>query len=111
VFLTGTRGSEDGSNLVLDEAKVIMELGAGDTAIFPSALLTHWNTDLKPGKIRQSIVFWICGGTIRYHDMGEKLLKTLSKDKWKAKAECAAGHWRAGVQRFSFLAHLLDRAK
>jgi hypothetical protein len=109
VFLPGTHKEEDGGDLVLDEAKVVMELGAGDMAIFPSALISHWNTSLKPGKIRQSVVFWTCGKSIRYCDMGGRLMKTLSKDEKKAEAKRAAEHWKAGVQRFSFLSQLLDR--
>jgi predicted 2-oxoglutarate/Fe(II)-dependent dioxygenase YbiX len=111
VFLPGAHKAEDGGDLVLDEAKVVMELGAGDMVIFPSALITHWNTTLKPGKIRQSMVFWTCGGSIRYYDMGERLMKTLSEDERQAEAKRAAEHWRAGVQRFSLLSQLVDSTK
>jgi hypothetical protein len=94
VFISGTHKAEDGGNLVLDEAEVVMELGAGDMAIFPSSLITHWNTTLKPGKHRESMVLWMCGGSIRYHDMGGRLMNTLNEDEKEAEAKRTAAHWR-----------------
>lgn len=111
VFLSGTHKAEDGGDLVLDEAKAVMELGAGDMVIFPSALITHWNAALKPGKFRQSMVFWTCGGSIRYHDMGERLMKVLSTDEKEAEAKRAAEHWKAGVERFSFFSQLVKETR
>lgn len=72
-----------GGHLVFDDLKLIVEMKHGDVVLFPSALLLHWNTPIRPHEKRRSIVWWACGQTIRYHDMNGVLLNTYDKDAKK----------------------------
>ncbi|PVF91247.1 hypothetical protein CPB86DRAFT_719825 [Serendipita vermifera] len=95
-----------GGHLVLDELKVIMELRPGDLVLFPSALITHWNTPIQSGETRQSVVFWTCGNAIRYYDRGQHSMKELSHDEAKKQQVDDQGKWEKGKEKFLTLAQL-----
>jgi hypothetical protein len=107
IFILGNHKAIHGGHLVLEEAKAVMELEAGDMAILPSALITHWNTRLDPGTTRRSIVFWTCGQSIRYYAMGERLMNSLEEEEKEIEARRAEEYWLAGVRRFSSLSQLV----
>lgn len=72
-----------GGHLVFDDLKLIVEMRHGDVVLFPSALFLHWNTPIAENEERRSIVWWTCGQTIRYQDMGGITLNAYSEAEQK----------------------------
>jgi hypothetical protein len=107
IFVAGDHQADRGGHLVLKEPRMVMELEAGDMVILPSALVTHWNTELTGDTVRRSIVFWTCGNSVRYYAMGKRLLKNLSVEERKEEELKAKEEWRVGLQRFHTLHELL----
>jgi hypothetical protein len=95
-----------GGHLVFDELKMVFELANGNTILFPSALLTHWNMMVQPHETQRSIVFWTCGKSIRYYVMGGKLLNSLSQMERKELKELELQDWCDGLQHFLTLEEL-----
>jgi len=95
-----------GGHLVFDELRMIFEMASGDTIIFPSALLTHWNTPIQPHETRQSLVFWTCGQSIRYYAVGGRLMKDLSEDEKTTHRVWAQQQWENGIKQFLTLEEL-----
>lgn len=100
VFLAGGHKAEDGALLVFKEIKMAFELGSGDLIVFPSALLTHWNTSLTSKSLRRSLVFWTGANAIRYYAMGGRLMKELDNDGLIQEKARAEKDWIDGLQRF-----------
>lgn len=90
VAVFGRFNHAKGGHLVFDDLKLIVEMKHGDVVLFPSALLLHWNTPIQSHEKRRSIVWWTCGQTIRYHDMGGVLLNAYTdKEEEAIKAQQA----------------------
>lgn len=62
------------------------ELPGGVPMFLPSALLTHWNTEVRPKDRRGSLVLWMPGALIRWFRLNGRNLKDMSKeeqDEWR----------------------------
>lgn len=67
-------------HLKLKEAKLILELQPGDIFIMPSASITHGNTNIVPGEIRRSIVFYSAAAFARFIRNGHITQKNVSEE-------------------------------
>ncbi|KAJ7203875.1 hypothetical protein GGX14DRAFT_369209, partial [Mycena pura] len=81
--------SKKGGHLGLIEAQRLVELPAGWTILFPSALITHGNACIQEGETRTSIVQYTPGALARYVHNGFKHPSQLKKSNRKA--------WRAAM--------------
>lgn len=99
----GTFNHEKGGHLVLWDAKVIVELAAGSTAIIPSATLSHSNTDIGEDETRASFTQYSSGGLFRWVDNGFKTDVELKKDPkaYQAILEKRKGRWLEGLALLS----------
>ncbi len=100
----GNFNHETSGHFIMEEAKVIIELRAGDVVFMPSAAITHRNSQLRAGESRSSIVQYTSGGLFRWVWQGKKL---LSKSEMKLKANnCRAegvGRWKELYELFPTL--------
>lgn len=62
----GSRGGQ----LVLHEAKLVINLYPGDLFFFPSSCVTHSNLQIGEEETRRSLVLYTSGGLIRYLAQG-----------------------------------------
>ncbi|KAK4690793.1 hypothetical protein P7C70_g9490, partial [Phenoliferia sp. Uapishka_3] len=81
IFVNGTFDSRVGGHLVLEEAKVIIELGAGDLCFIPSGMFTHWNIPIGKGGRRNSIAYWTSGNVFLWEELAGKPKSQLSLDE------------------------------
>jgi hypothetical protein len=89
-----------GGHLGFEEIKALVEVRPGDLVLFPSALLTHWNTPVATHENRHSIVFWSCGQTFRYFAMDGQLLKDLTPQERREEEAKARRAWHEGLQKY-----------
>ncbi|KAG8757161.1 hypothetical protein FRC14_002301 [Serendipita sp. 396] len=106
VFVTGQFDSSSGGHLVLHDFKLVLETRPGDLFLFPSAVFTHGNTPVSKSENRKSIVWWICGNSARYFDMGSRPIGKLSTDGKKKQREWEESAFKDGLDRFLTLEQL-----
>lgn len=108
MYVFGNHDGSQGGQLVLHEARLVINLYPGDIIFFPSACMTHANLPIQGNEIRRSLVCYMAGGILRYAAQG---LQT--RDAWAAteegKAEMAIHdaeseeRWNAGWAMYSSL--------
>jgi hypothetical protein len=54
-----------GGHLVLKDLRIVMEFPPGSTILIPSALITHYNTPVRPHETWFSIIQYAAGGLLR----------------------------------------------
>jgi hypothetical protein len=64
--------------LVLHEARLCIELGPGDVALFPSSVFTHSNTAIHADDKRNSLAFWCGASLFLWLDLGMRSFESLS---------------------------------
>lgn len=70
-----------GGHLVLEEAGVVLEMGQGDNASFPSSCITHYNIPVQAGESCWSLVGHSAGMLFQ--------AKELAKEKYKGESSAA----------------------
>lgn len=76
--------------LVVWELGFVFQVAAGQPIFFPSALYTHYNTQLVSMGMRGSIVGWTGASIFQYVDLGCRAVRDLSQDELK--------EYRAGLK-------------
>lgn len=71
-----------GGHLVFWELGLIIEFPPGSTILFPSALITHFNTTIAPSETRKSIVRYSAGGIFLWAEAC-RTGKTIFRDHLK----------------------------
>ncbi|KAH8102767.1 hypothetical protein DFH11DRAFT_1512923 [Phellopilus nigrolimitatus] len=95
--------------LLLREAKVIMEVKRGDVIYIPSGSLTHCNAPLRAGEERRSIACYTAGGLIRWVAQGHQQAtgkSHMTKAEFKKYEMEGAQRWEDGWQLFCTLNEL-----
>lgn len=97
-----------GGHLVLEELRLVVEFPPGATALIPSAVVTHSNTDIQQGERRYSFTQYASGSLFAYVDNGMRTTKdvmlTLSaaeKAEWRREGR---ERWSRGLAMFPFFA-------
>jgi len=62
-----------GGHLILHELKLVLEVPAGASVLFPSAIITHENVPIADHECRQSITAYTPGGLFQWLDHGFKV--------------------------------------
>ncbi|EIN05705.1 hypothetical protein PUNSTDRAFT_73904 [Punctularia strigosozonata HHB-11173 SS5] len=70
-------------HLVIEELNMEFEVAPGVPIFFPSALYTHYNTELINYGVRGSFVAWTSGMIFQYVDLNFRAVKDLSKQEEK----------------------------
>ncbi len=103
----GNFNHETSGHFIMEEAKVIIELRAGDVVFMPSAAITHRNSQLRAGESRSSIVQYTSGSLFRWVWQGKKM---LSKSEMRMKANSrraeGVGRWKELYELFPTLEEL-----
>ena len=96
-----------GGHLVLEEAGVVLEMGQGDNASFPSSCITHYNIPVQAGENRWSLVGHSAGMLFRARELAKEKYKGESPATIK-KMLLASHHQRVeeGWNQFSTLEDL-----
>ncbi|TCD64619.1 hypothetical protein EIP91_003853 [Steccherinum ochraceum] len=109
IFALGCFNPQTSAQLVLEEPRLIIELGPGDLIFFPSATIHHWNMPMASHEKRKSFIMYSAGGLFRWVKQGHKtqaagggVAKTAAQRR-KAAQEGAA-RWSAGWKMFSNIA-------
>ncbi|KAK4700200.1 hypothetical protein P7C70_g6050, partial [Phenoliferia sp. Uapishka_3] len=89
--------------IVLEEARLCIEVGPGDVLLFPSAIFTHWNTALVSGDRRNSLAFWTGANLFLWSDLGGQAFRSLSKVKQKVWLSGTKDRWSKAWERFPVL--------
>ena len=88
------------ARLVVGEIEVEIEVAAGVPIFIPSAIFTHWNTQLEGLGVRGSVVYWSGASLLQWAQLGYRALKTLSEEEaslWRASAQ---SRLKEGLDRF-----------
>ncbi|KAL8276485.1 hypothetical protein RQP46_011135 [Phenoliferia psychrophenolica] len=90
-----------GGHLVLNEARVVIELAPGDLLLFPSAMFTHWNIPLSEATdSRNSVAWWSSGSLFLVQELGGRTLSQLSKEERRVFNEGKAARIEKMLSRF-----------
>jgi hypothetical protein len=100
-----------GGHLVLRDLGIVVEFPPGSTILIPSALITHYNTPVRPNETRFSIVQYAAGGLFRWVENGFKTDAAWEAGASKDEAEARKSHdgqrWRGALSAFTSLRELL----
>lgn len=88
--------SKDG-RLVIKELGLEFELAPGVPIMFPSAMYTHYNTELKTRGLRASLVLWSGASLFQWVDLKGKAVKELSGTEKRLYNKKAAERLREGL--------------
>ncbi|KAI0677450.1 hypothetical protein C8Q78DRAFT_1065988 [Trametes maxima] len=66
-----------GGQLVIFEAKLVIEFPPGSNALLPSAIFTHANVPIQPHEQRQSFTQYCAGGLLRWVECGFRTVGTF----------------------------------
>jgi hypothetical protein len=98
-----------GGHLVLEEAQLYIEFPAGSLILLPSATVTHANTPIQEGEMRQSFTQYTPGGLFRYYDNGfrteSQLFEQDKEEYWRIMGEKDT-RWEMGLGLWSTLDEL-----
>lgn len=107
VAVAGDFDHTAGGHLVFREAKVIMELRAGDVVLFPSAGITHYNIPLSTAdEVRYSVVQYLAGGIPRWFKQGGMKQAEMEEHLVKAMQKAGSKVWEQGWSLFPTKAEL-----
>jgi hypothetical protein len=98
-----------GGQLVLWEAKLVIDFPAGSLILLPSSIITHSNIPVAMGDNRASFTQYAAGGLFRYVDYNyctEKQLKKNNPNLWKQILEKRVDNWKIGCALISSLDEL-----
>lgn len=106
IFAFGKFDPTKSAQLVLDEPRLIIELGPGDLLFFPSAAIHHWNLPMAPDERRKSLIMYSAGGLFRWVKQGHQTQRSAGTAKKTAAqqreaARQGAARWEAGWKMFS----------
>ncbi|KAI0038924.1 hypothetical protein FA95DRAFT_1504882 [Auriscalpium vulgare] len=93
-----------GGHLVLWELKLIIEFPPGSTILIPSALITHSNTPIQDGEMRQSFTQYCAGDLVHWQAYGYRTEKRLRREDPALRQlldKELPGRWRQAVDLFS----------
>ncbi|KAI0055804.1 hypothetical protein BV25DRAFT_1815131, partial [Artomyces pyxidatus] len=90
VTALGNYNPELGGHIYLWELKLVVEFPPGSTILIPSALVTHGNTPIQPGEVRQSFTQYCAGSLMRWHAYGFRTADALSREDPALKKHLAA---------------------
>ncbi|KAI0066767.1 hypothetical protein BV25DRAFT_1796690, partial [Artomyces pyxidatus] len=79
-----------GGHLYLWELKMVVEFPPGSTILVPSALITHGNTPIQTGEVRQSFTQYCSGSLMRWHAYGFRTRSALKREDPALEAYLAA---------------------
>ena len=100
-----------GGHLVLKDLGIVVEFPPGSTILIPSALITHYNTPVRPHETRFSIVQYAAGGLFRWVENGFKTDAAweagASNDEAEARKRRDGQRWRGALSAFTSLRELL----
>lgn len=89
--------------LVVKELGCEFEVGAGIPLFIPSALYSHYNTELCDMGFRESFVAWIGGPVFQWADLGGCSLSSLSPAEMAAYLESLPSRIAQGLASFPLL--------
>ncbi|KAL1743149.1 hypothetical protein HDZ31DRAFT_65301 [Schizophyllum fasciatum] len=106
----GRFNADLGGHIVIKEYKVVVRFPAGSSICIPSAIVTHFNTDIAADETRLSVTQYTSGGIFRFVEHGFQLDKKYydsldAEGAASAKADNAA-RWHRGVAMLSRLPKL-----
>ncbi|KIM35281.1 hypothetical protein M413DRAFT_79567, partial [Hebeloma cylindrosporum] len=110
----GRFNPKKGGHLVLQELKLVIEFPPCSTILIPSAMITHCNTPVAEGDIRNLFTQYCAGGLFRYVDNGfmiDRVLCEKNPAKSKEMEALKATRWQMGLGLFSTLDDLKRRYK
>lgn len=90
-----------GAHLVLFELRAVLEFPAGNTALIPSAAVTHANTRIQPNETRFSIAQYTAGGLFRWVAYGHKPVKDTPDSQREVFNKPSGVRWQEGLEMFS----------
>lgn len=97
VIPLGTFNHEDEGHLIMHELKMVFELPSGSIVLFPSAIITHENVGISPGKERQAFTAYTAAATFQWVHEGFDGVPERTKREQKAHGEAV---WQEGKARF-----------
>ncbi|KIM36469.1 hypothetical protein M413DRAFT_78216, partial [Hebeloma cylindrosporum] len=103
-----------GGHLILWELKLVVEFPPCSTILIPSAMITHSNTPVAKGDVRNSFTQYCVGGLFRYINNGfmiDKVLRRKDPTKFREMEALKATRWQMGLGLFSTLEELKSRYK
>ncbi|ORY89419.1 hypothetical protein BCR35DRAFT_350410 [Leucosporidium creatinivorum] len=89
--------------LVLEEARLCIEVAAGDVSLFPSAIFTHWNTSIHDDDTRNSLAFWCGASLFLWSELGGRSLSHLDGEERKKVFRENKAQWSKAWERFPIL--------
>jgi hypothetical protein len=100
-----------GSHLVLKDLGIVVEFPPGSTILIPSALITHYNTPVRPHETQFSMVQYAAGGLFRWVENGFKTDAAweagASNNEAEAQKRQDGQRWRGVLSAFTSLCKLL----
>ncbi|KAJ2933959.1 hypothetical protein H1R20_g3123, partial [Candolleomyces eurysporus] len=104
-----------GGHLVLEDLKLLVEFPPGCLILIPSAVLTHANTPIQVGEMRASFTQYCAGALFRYVDNNfmtqDEFRASVTGEEFEAKMKEKETRWKKGLELFSTLDDLVERAK
>lgn len=95
-----------GGHLVLEELQLVVEFPPGATALIPSAVVMHSNTDIQEGETRYSFTQYASGSLFSYVNNGMRTTKDVmltlpaeAKAEWRREGR---ERWSRGLAMFPF---------
>lgn len=88
---------------MLWEAKLVVQVGAGDVFLFPSAVFTHSNTAIHEDDERGSLAYWCSSSLFLWHECGMRGLAELGSEEQERMYEGLEKGWSEAWERFPVL--------
>lgn len=114
-WILGRFDKRMGGQLVLHNAKEILELGPGRVVLFPSASVIHESLPISgEGECRYGVTGYIAGGFWRWINqrfMSQELWREKFPVDAKAHDADASNRWKQGCNMFKTLDELIDLVK
>lgn len=93
-----------GGHLVLWDCGMVIQFPSGSTILFPSALISHSNTEIAMGEKRYSFTSYTAGGLFRWVDLGFKTMDSfkasLNRQEKSEFEKSLALRWAWGLSLF-----------
>ncbi|KAJ3574504.1 hypothetical protein NP233_g1720 [Leucocoprinus birnbaumii] len=102
---------EKGGHIVLEQAKLAIELPPGSLILIPSATMIHWNVPIQKGEQRASITQFCTAGIFRFVDNGfrtEEQLLEHSETEYLAMLAAKSFRWLFGLSMYKTLDELVE---
>ncbi|KAF7320723.1 hypothetical protein HMN09_00158100 [Mycena chlorophos] len=84
--------------LVVQELGLVFEVAAGQPIFFPSALYTHYNTELVSLGMRGSFVAWTGAQLFQYFELGCRAVSALSREELQMYPELVQRQLRTALE-------------